>query len=223
MIVRLLEPEVMETAEEVREYDAMDHGEVNARFVADFLAAHGPCAGGQILDVGTGTARIPIALTAADACARVLALDLSETMLAQAVINIDASGHSGRIKTYLGDAKMLLDTFGPRAFEGVISNTIIHHIPDPRPVLEMMAQLVAPRGTLMVRDLARPQTRSEISRLVDLYAGCETPRARALFDASLHAALSLDEIRAIVRDIGLPPADIVMTSDRHWTWTWRKV
>ena len=44
----------------------MDHGEVNARFVADFLAAHGTCRGGTILDVGTGTARIPIELARAD-------------------------------------------------------------------------------------------------------------------------------------------------------------
>ena len=37
------------------DYDAMDHAEVNARFVADFLEAHGACRGGLILDVGTGT------------------------------------------------------------------------------------------------------------------------------------------------------------------------
>ncbi len=144
-------------------------------------------------------------------------------MLAQAAVNIAAAGESSRIRTYLGDAKMLLDAFGPNSFEGVISNTIIHHIPEPRPVLEMMARLVAPRGTLMVRDLARPETRADVARFVELYAGSETQHARALFDASLHAALSLGEIRALVRDIGLPPSDIMMTSDRHWTWTWRKV
>ncbi len=84
MIPRVLEPEAMETAEEVRQYDAMDHSAVNDRFVADFLSAHGPCRGGEILDVGTGTARIPIALARADGRARILALDLSATMLEQA-------------------------------------------------------------------------------------------------------------------------------------------
>lgn len=73
MIQRVLEPEAMETVEEVRQYDAMDHSLVNSRFVDDFLAAHGPCRGGEVLDVGTGTARIPIALAAADSQARVLA------------------------------------------------------------------------------------------------------------------------------------------------------
>jgi len=221
MIPRVLEPEAMETAEEVRQYDAMDHFEVNARFVADFLKVHGPCRGGEVLDAGTGTARIPIVLARADPQARILALDLSETMLAQAAININAARLSDRIRCHHGDVKSLVDDFGERAFEGVISNTIVHHIPDPEPALISMARLVGLGGTLMVRDLARPQTHLEIARLVDMYAAAETPAARALFEASLHAALTLEEIRALVGRIGLPPDHVSMTSDRHWTWTWR--
>ena len=222
MIPRVLEPEAMETAEEVRQYDAMDHSVVNSRFVDDFLAAHGPCRGGEILDVGTGTARIPIALAGADSQARVLALDLSETMLAQAEINIAAAGMTARIRTHQGDAKALARLVRPGIFEGVISNTIIHHIPDPLPALETMARLVAPGGTLMVRDLARPDSADEVRRLVDTYAAGESPEARALFEASLNAALTLEEIRSLIADLGLSPDDVTMTSDRHWTWTWRK-
>ena len=37
MLQGVLEPEVMDTAEEARDYDSMDHSEVNRRFVADFL------------------------------------------------------------------------------------------------------------------------------------------------------------------------------------------
>jgi ubiquinone/menaquinone biosynthesis C-methylase UbiE len=222
MIARVLEAEAMETAEEVRQYDAMDHSEVNRRFVADFLAAHGPCRGGSILDIGTGTARIPIALASTDSRAQVLALDLSSTMLAQARINIDSAGLTPRIRTHKGDAKALVQEFGEGAFEGVISNTIIHHIPDPLPALETMARQVAAGGTLMIRDLARPGSLGEITRLVELYAAGESSEARALFEASLHAALTLDEIQSLVRDLGLLPADVTMTSDRHWTWTWRR-
>jgi ubiquinone/menaquinone biosynthesis C-methylase UbiE len=222
MIPRVLEPEAMETAEEVRQYDAMDHSEVNARFVADFLLVHGACRGGEVLDVGTGTARIPIALAGADPRARVLALDLSETMLAQAALNIATAGMTTRIRTHHGDAKTLLDSFGAGSFEGVISNTIIHHIPDPVPALETMARLVGPGGTLMVRDLARPGSRVEITRLVDTYAAGESDQARSLFDASLHAALTLDEIRLMIKNLGLSPEDVTLTSDRHWTWCWFK-
>jgi ubiquinone/menaquinone biosynthesis C-methylase UbiE len=222
MIPRVLEPEGMETLEEVRQYDAMDHSAVNSRFVNDFLTAHGPCRGGEVLDVGTGTARIPIALAGADNQARVLALDLSETMLAQADINIAAARLTSRIRTHKGDAKVLLDSFGQGIFEGVISNTIIHHIPDPVPALATMARLLAPGGTLMVRDLSRPASAGEVRWLVDTYAADEAPEARALFEASLNAALTLEEIRSLIAELGLLPGDVNMTSDRHWTWTWCK-
>lgn len=221
MIPRVLEPEVMETTEDVEQYDAMDHAEVNARFVADFLSLHGPARGGEFLDVGTGTARIPIALARADLQARVTALDLSEAMLEQAALNIAKAGLSRRVRCHLGDAKSLIDHFGERSFEGVISNSIVHHISDPGPVLGTMARLVAPGGTLFVRDLARPGSRSEIDHLTTTHAGNESPKARALFAASLEAALDLEEIQDLVKRLGLPASDVVMTSDRHWSWGWR--
>jgi ubiquinone/menaquinone biosynthesis C-methylase UbiE len=221
MIPRVLEPEAMDTPEEVLQYDRMDHAEVNARFVADLLAAHGAFRGGMILDVGTGTARIPIALARADANARIVALDLADNMLARAAVNIAEAGLANRIHCLRGDVKSLDGVLGGTRFVAVISNTIIHHIPEPAPALEAMKERVAPGGTLMVRDLARPDTREEVARLVELYAGKESAQARGLFEASLHAALTLEEIREMVRALGLPGDCVAMTSDRHWTLTWR--
>ncbi len=40
-----------------------------------------------------------------------------------------------------------------------------------------------------------------------------------MFDDSLRAALTLDEIRALVESLGFDPASVQATSDRHWTWT----
>jgi ubiquinone/menaquinone biosynthesis C-methylase UbiE len=220
MLPRVLEPEAMDTPEEARDYDAMDHATVNARFVADFRAAHGPCRGGELLDVGTGPARIAIALCQADPVARVRALDLAEAMLALARRNVAGAGLDGRIVCVRGDAKALAWPDG--SFEGVFSNTIVHHIPDPAPALQEMARLVAPGGTLFVRDLARPAGDAEVASLVATYAGTESPAAQALFEASLRAALTAGELRAIVRSLGLPPTGVTMTSDRHWTWIWKR-
>jgi ubiquinone/menaquinone biosynthesis C-methylase UbiE len=222
MIPRVLEPEAMDGPEEVRQYDAMDHRAVNARFVEDFLAAHGPCRGGDVVDIGAGTARIPIALARADGKAKVLALDISEPMLMKAAANIREAGLFGRIRIHHGDAKSLLHYFGEGSVEAVVSNTIVHHIPEPVPALEDMARLVAPQGTLFVRDLVRPESAHEIVRLADTYAGSETPAARALFEASLGAALTLEEVRAIVKGLGHDSNEVSMTSDRHWTWIWRR-
>jgi len=220
MLPRVLEPEAMDTAEEACDYDRMDHGGVNARFVADFLQAHGPCRGGEILDVGTGPGRIPIALCRADPNARVLGIDLAAHMLARATGNVAAAGLSDRIRLSPGDAKALSLEGG--VFEAVHCNTIVHHIPDPAPALAEMVRLVAPGGTLMVRDLVRPDDLEAVARLVETYAGSESAEARALFEASLHAALTVEEIRGLVRMMGMDGGGVALSSDRHWTWVWRR-
>jgi ubiquinone/menaquinone biosynthesis C-methylase UbiE len=219
MLPRVLEPEAMDTPEEARDYDAMDHAAVNTRFVADFLAAHGHCRGGELLDIGTGPARVPIALCRADPRARVLGIDLAEPMLERARRNVAKAGLSGRIRCERADAKAL--PYPDGSFEAVLCNSIVHHIPEPARVLGEMARVVAPGGTLFVRDLARPDTARDMALLVEQYAGAEAPAARALFEASLHAALTRDEVRGLVRALGRHEDGVAMTSDRHWTWIWR--
>lgn len=220
MLPRVLEPEAMDSPDEAGEYDAMDHRAVNARFVADFLAEHGRCRGGEILDVGTGTARIPIALAEADAEARVLGVDLAGSMLDRGAVNVAEAGLTGRVTLERVDAKGL--PYPDGRFEAVVSNSIVHHIPDPAPALAEMARVVAPGGTLFVRDLFRPDDETTLAGLVETYAGGESARARSLFEASLNAALTPDEVRAIVEGLGLDPGGVKVTSDRHWTWTWRR-
>ncbi len=222
MIPRVLEPESMNDAEDVQQYDAMNHSVVNDRFVADFLEAHGPCRSNEILDVGTGTARIPIALALADPKAMIVGLDLSPAMIDQAALNVAHAGLSDRIRCVQADAKSAGSALGDLRFEAVISNTIIHHLADPRPALAAMLDQVDVGGTLMIRDLARPDTEEELTALVEQYAAGESPKSRELFRASLHAAFTLDEIRAIVAEVGLPIECVNMTSDRHWTLIWHR-
>jgi ubiquinone/menaquinone biosynthesis C-methylase UbiE len=218
VLPRVLEPEVMDKPEEAREYDAMDHAAVNHKFVADFQAVHGTGRGGEVIDVGTGPGRVPIALCRADRHVRVLGVDLSGPMLDLARRNIAAASLTDRIRLARGDAKSL--PFPDGRFEAVVSNTIIHHIPDPSGVFEEMVRLVAPGGTLMVRDLARPADESELDALVALHAGSEPMTARMLLRDSLHAALTLEEARMMVERLGIGPDGVNMTSDRHWTWIW---
>ena len=221
MLPRVLEAEVMDKPEEAREYNAMDHSGVNARFVADFLSFHGPGRGGELLDVGTGPAHLPVALCRADRRFRILGVDLAGPMLDLARRNVAEAELTDRIRLARGDAKVL--PFPDGRFEAVVSNTIVHHLADPFPAMVEMVRLVAPGGSLMIRDLVRPEDQLELDGLVAKHAGNEPVQARALFRDSLHAALTIDEARSIVRDqIGLPAEGLVKTSDRHWTWTWRR-
>jgi len=220
MIPRILEPEAMDTPDEALDYDGMDHSGVNHRFAADFLAIHGPSRGGEWIDIGTGPALIPIVLCQLESTARVVATDLSDAMLQVASRNIERAQLQDRIRCERADAKHVVGK--DAAFEAVLSNSIIHHIAEPGLVLAEMARLLAPEGTLFVRDLVRPDNMEQLKQLVETYAGHETPSARALFAASLHAALTMEEIKDQVERLGFPRQEVTQTSDRHWTWIWKR-
>lgn len=216
---RVLEPEVMDTPEEARDYDAMDHSDVNRKFVDDLLTTGEMT--GEVLDLGTGTAQIPIELCGRHEDCEVLAVDLAINMLELARYNIEAAGLIERIMLEKIDAKEL--PFDDGRFAAVMSNSIVHHIPDPSFALSEAVRVVQPGGLLFFRDLMRPVDESTVQRLVQTYAGDENDHARQMFDDSLRAALSLDEIRGLVNRLGFADETVQATSDRHWTWAARRV
>lgn len=215
---RVLEAEVMDTLEEARNYDDMDHAEVNRMFVRDLLASVD--VRGDVLDLGTGTARIPIELCQRTDDCRVMAVDLSFNMLDVARYNIEVEGLIHRIQLDHDDGKNL--PHADEDFDIVISNSIVHHIPEPITVLSEAVRVTRSGGWLFFRDLLRPHDDDTVRQLVDTYAGGEIERSRKMFEDSLRAALNLDEIRALVQQLGYPPASVQASSDRHWTWSVRK-
>ena len=218
MLQRVLEPEVMDTLEEALVYDAMNHDEVNRQFVSDLIEAG--LVRGDVLDLGTGTALIPIELCKQMVDVRVMAIDLSENMLNMARNNIELGGATERIQLDRVDAKSM--PYGDGSFDCVMSNSIVHHLPDPVAALTESVRVVRGGGLLFFRDLVRPREDKTVRELVDTYATDEPPHARQLFADSLRAALTLDEVQCMVQDLGFDPESVRMTSDRHWTWVGRK-
>jgi ubiquinone/menaquinone biosynthesis C-methylase UbiE len=215
---------VMDTPVEARDYDAMDHAAVNRAFVTDFLAfgetmelsADRGKPIGHILDVGTGTAQIPIELCARGVFCQVTAIDLAEEMLRVGRENLWRTGLENRIRLLRWDAKHMPCPDG--SFDVVISNSIVHHIPDPAAVFAEMVRVVKPGGLLFVRDLSRPADEPTLANLVELYAAGANALQKKLFRESLHAALTVAEVRLLVAGLGFPPAGVCQTTDRHWTW-----
>lgn len=212
---RVLEPEVMDSAEEARDYDSMDHAEVNRRFVEDFLLVWG--GESPVLDVGTGTAQIPIELCQRHARATVVGIDLAQAMLDVGQINVSRAGLEGRIRLQRFDAKSL--PLADESFAAVMSNSIVHHLAEPVRALREMVRVCRRGGVIFVRDLLRPTDQKTLADLVERYAGGANEHQRAMFAASLHAALTLEEIRELVEDLGFAPDTVQPTSDRHWTWS----
>ncbi|WP_437277616.1 class I SAM-dependent methyltransferase [Sorangium sp. So ce375] len=217
-LVRVLEPEVMDTDEDARAYDSMDHAAVNTAF-CDALLSHNPGLG-YALDVGTGTCLLPIELCRRVPTARIKAIDLSASMLDLGRRRVEQAGLTESIALALADAKALPEP--DEAFSAVLSNSIVHHIPEPLHALREMLRVLQPGGLLFVRDLVRPEDEASTAALVDTYAANDTAYQRALFEASLRAALSLEEVRGMLRSLRIPPECAQVTSDRHWTVAFRR-
>ena len=204
----------MDLEAEAVDYDAMDHAEVNRRFETDLLGADADVR--DVIDVGTGTALIPIALCRVTPQAHVTAVDAAAAMLRMGRVNVVRSDLVNRIELVQVDAKRL--PFPARRFSTVMSNSIVHHIPEPLDVLREAVRVVAPGGTLFVRDLMRPDDQVTLERLVDAHAAGANDHQRQMFADSLHAALTLEEIRDLIEALGFDSETVQASSDRHWTW-----
>ena len=228
MLPRILEPEAMDTVDEAIDYDRIDHREVNRLFAADALKAltsaqllgdGKPC---HVIDLGTGTAQIPIELVRqarADGTVQglvITAVDLAAEMLVVAKRNVAAAAMGDVIRLERLDAKTL--PYPDDRFQAVLSNSIVHHIPEPAEALAEAVRVTQPGGLLFFRDLLRPADLAELERLVTLHTVGSSDTQRQLFRQSLHAALTVAEVRSMIAELGLDPDGVRATSDRHWTW-----
>ena len=221
MLPRTLEPEVMDTVDEAVDYDSMDHSTVNRLFVAELLdfadkASDSFVDAADTIDLGTGTALIPIELLRQrPEFGRIFACDLSQEMLKLAQRRLADEGLDRDILPVFCDCKRL-----PIADEScrlIMSNSIVHHIPNPADVFAEIRRTLAPGGILFVRDLMRPESSDAVETIVETYAGDENAHQQKMFRESLHAALTVEEVQGLLNDVDLPIESVFASSDRHWT------
>lgn len=210
---RVLEPEVMDTSQEAVEYDAMDFTEVNAAF-AKLAIELGPQSG-IVLDAGTGTARIPIIICQQCPQWQIIGIDLAQNMLLIGSKNVEHAGLQKQIALELVDSKQL--PYPDGQFEMVISNSLIHHLPNPQPFLLEIKRVLKPNGAILIRDLIRPADEATMDAMVDSIGTEYNEHQKMLFRDSLHAAFTVDEVNELVQKAGLEGVQVYQSSDRHWT------
>jgi ubiquinone/menaquinone biosynthesis C-methylase UbiE len=108
------------------------------------VAAAGIGRGATVVDVGTGTGFL--AEAALDAGARVIGVDVSEKMLAQARTRL--AGRPFEAREGAVDALPLADAEA----DAVLANMVLHHAPDPPRAIRDMARVLKPGGTLVITD-----------------------------------------------------------------------
>ncbi len=221
MLHRILEPELMDEQDEVLEYDRMDHCEINQLFVTDYLqyaSKNKRCrqaASLEILDLGTGTALIPQVLIAQERRCHVTAVDKGPNMIAYARKRLDKKGISHRINAQVEDSCDL--SWEANRFDAIISNSLIHHVPEPIHCFREAVRVLRPGGLLFFRDLFRPDNKAKIEQLVKRHAANETAVQQQFLRQSLEAALTLEEVEQMLQSVPALKTELAQTSDRHWT------
>ena len=211
---RVPEKEVMDEPEGALAYARADFSGVNQAFVGDFLAAHPAAKRGVVVDLGCGPADIPLRLADAAPECRVTAVDASEPMLALARKALAKSTAGARVTLLQGYLPGL--PLADRSFDAVVSNSLLHQLPDPKAFWGEVKRLVRPGGGVFVMDLFRPASPAEARRIVEGAAAGADPLLKEDFYNSLLAAFSLEEVAVQLADAGLPLVP-KQTSERHLT------
>ena len=212
---RILEPELMSDPDQATVYARADFAAPHQRFVelfAEKFPRHAQ--GGFVLDLGCGPGDVALRFAQAHPACQVHGVDGSPAMLAAA--DLCHARHPGlRHRVHLMPG-MLPDAELPRhRYDAVISNSLLHHLPDPLVLWHSVRRWAGPGAPIFVMDLRRPASSAEARRLADCYAAGEPAVLQHDFFHSLFAAFEPEEIRAQLQHARLGHLQVEIPSDRH--------
>ncbi len=213
MMERVLEPEVMDDPEQVLAYAEADFEEENQGFVDKFFTMYPDLESPHILDLGCGPGDIPIRVARRHAACRVTGIDASQPMIAYAEQAVQKAGFHDRVQ-FLCQRFQDVNLSSPA--DAMISNSLVHHVPNPLRFWYSLKTLVKPGGRVLVMDLLRPESPEAAQTIVDEQAASEPERLQQDFFHSLLAAFTEDEVAAQLAELNLSRLMVDVPDDRHW-------
>jgi cyclopropane fatty-acyl-phospholipid synthase-like methyltransferase len=213
MMDRVLEPEVMDDPKQADAYARADFSEENQIFVNQFQEYFPDFSEGRLLDLGCGPADIPIRFAKLYPACQVIGVDASAPMIQLGEQAVKQAGLSDRIMLRCERFEAVA---GANIVDAAISNSLLHHLPNPLQFWHKLRQLVKPGSPVLVMDLLRPDSPEEARAIVDRYAGEEPEILRRDFYNSLLAAFTEDEVTTQLARMNLTRLLIDVIDDRHW-------
>ncbi|MBX3335215.1 MAG: methyltransferase domain-containing protein [Nitrospira sp.] len=210
---RKLEPELMDDPKQVEAYGNADFEEENQGFVKRFREYFPEFAQGMVLDLGCGPGDIPIRFAKLYPDCRVIGIDASAPMIQLGEQAVQQAGLTDRITLR---CERYEEVAGARIADAAISNSLLHHLPNPLQFWQKLRQLVKPGAPVLVMDLLRPESPEAAQAIVDQYAANEPDILRRDFYNSLLAAFTEDEIGSQLARMNLTRLLIDIPDDRHW-------
>ena len=157
--------------------------------------------GGKMVDLGCGPADIPVRFARSLPGYSITAVDGSEAMVSLAQQAVIAAGVTDRVQVRRARLPML--PLPLQSFDAVVSNSLVHHMPDPFVFWNELVRLGKPGATVLIMDLFRPESPERARAIVESYAAQEAPVLKEDFYNSLCAAFTLREVRSQIRSRGL--------------------
>jgi len=213
MMERVLEPEVMDDPEQVLAYAEADFEQENQGFVDQFFTLYPDLENPHIVDLGCGPGDIPIRVARRHATCRVTGIDASQPMIAHAEQAVQKAGFQDRVR-FLCQRFQDVNLSSPA--DGLISNSLVHHVPNPLRFWYSLKTLLKPGGRILVMDLLRPESPEVAQTIVEESAANEPKRLRQDFFHSLLAAFTEDEVAAQLAELNLSRLMVDVPDDRHW-------
>jgi 2-polyprenyl-3-methyl-5-hydroxy-6-metoxy-1,4-benzoquinol methylase len=210
---RTLEPELMDDPEQALVYARGDFEKENQGFVDRFREYFPEFTEGHILDLGCGPGDIPVRIARALPSCRITAVDASEPMVRLAEEAVRKAGLSDRI-TFR--CERFQDLAGVSIVDAAISNSLLHHVPNPLQFWHKLRLAVKPGSPVLVMDLLRPESSEAAQAIVDQYASGASDILRRDFYNSLLAAFTEDEISSQLARMNLTRLIVDVPDDRHW-------
>ncbi|EXJ13464.1 hypothetical protein D779_3726 [Imhoffiella purpurea] len=205
----------MDSAEQALAYAEADFNASNSLFIQLLQRlGTGPLKDAVALDIGCGPADICIRFLRAYPGASCDALDGSQPMLDLARTALDAlPGIASR-------CRLICDTIPSRQlpsahYDLVLSNSLLHHLPDPKVLWQTIRETGKPGAPVLVMDLMRPASAAWAEALVATYADGEPEILRTDFRNSLFAAFEPKEVTEQLSEAGLSCLEVAVVSDRH--------
>jgi cyclopropane fatty-acyl-phospholipid synthase-like methyltransferase len=210
---RILEAELMDDPAQAEAYARADFAEENQGFVDRFRRYFPEFSAGRLLDLGCGPADIPIRLARLYPTCQVVGVDASWPMIQLGEQAVKQAGLVDRITLR---CERFESVAGATIADAVVSNSLLHHLPNPLQFWHKLRQLARPGSPVLVMDLLRPESPDEAQAIVDRYAADESAILRRDFYNSLLAAFTEDEVAAQLARMNLTRLLIDVPDDRHW-------
>jgi len=210
---RIPETALMNSPEQAQAYADADFSEPHEAFIEYFRSRFPDFSTGSVLDLGCGTADVIIRFAKKYPRAIITGVDGAQAMLDIAYRDVELKGCVDQIqlqKRLLPDPEL-----SGRKFDAVISNSLLHHLPDPTVLWITLKKCAKDGAPVLVMDLMRPESKQSARDYMLKYAADESPLLQSDFYNSLLASYTVGEIGHQLRSMHLDFLNIETVSDRH--------